>query len=223
MMKPFRFYTITNEERRSLQADQSRGLEIVQTALPVARRLATTGGIYAPIHPEDEACLQNMHLLIQAYDTPLLEDILAKLYKVAALRSSDVGILTGRIQELFLQREPERALAELGTLLSLPIDQATPEQRVVHIPDEWPGPRYTLGQIYIRPAIEEGKRTERLYLVGIEYHHQTNWPSDPIEQYWLLRLFDPEDGNTYEFSEAELTAYLRREKRADDSENEVEE
>jgi hypothetical protein len=111
-MPAFEFYTSSEEEQAQLRGDPRRCVELLRACKRLADRLAGTSGIYTPLDAVDEGLLQGFHLVQQAYEGYEHEGAFDLLCQCAGLRHSDAGLLSGRVQTLFAEREPVRFDAE---------------------------------------------------------------------------------------------------------------
>lgn len=108
----FAFYTMTEEEQAAFRQNPRRCVALLRPCKPLADRLAREGGIYAPLSLDDERLLQSFHLVAQSHEGYQYEGTFDLLCQQAGLLHSDVGLLGGRVQTLFQQREPVRYEAE---------------------------------------------------------------------------------------------------------------
>lgn len=111
-MPAFEFYTSSLEDQEQLRDDPRRCVEILRACKPLANKLAGTSGIYTPLEAEEECLLQGFHDVQQAHEGYEYEGAFDQLCSQAGLRHSDAGLLAGRVQTLFAEREPVRYEAE---------------------------------------------------------------------------------------------------------------
>lgn len=116
-MAAFEFYAMSKEDQAALRENPRRCVALLRPCKPLADRLAATGGIYAPLSVDDERLLQGFHLVAQSHEGYLHERTFDQLSKQAGLLHSDVGLLWGRVQTLFQQREPVLYEAEAYVIL----------------------------------------------------------------------------------------------------------
>jgi hypothetical protein len=113
----FEFYTMSEEDQAALRENPRRCVALLRPCKPLADKLAATGGIYAPLSVDDERLLQGFHLVQQSHEGYEYEGAFDQVCGQAGLLHSDVGLLGGRVQTLFAEREPVRYEAEAYALL----------------------------------------------------------------------------------------------------------
>lgn len=113
----FQFYRATNEDQERLRGDERQCIMLLRACKPLATKLATVAGVYTPLTEEDERLLQGFHLVQQAYTGYKYESILDGLCDSAGLLHSDAGLLSGRVESLFREREPLLYQAEAIALV----------------------------------------------------------------------------------------------------------
>lgn len=74
-------------------------------------------GISTLLDAADERVLQGFHLVQQAFEGPQYEASFGLLCHQAELRHSDAGLLAGRVQTLFAEREAVRYEAEANATI----------------------------------------------------------------------------------------------------------
>ncbi len=116
-MAAFEFYAMSQEDQAALRENPRRCVALLRPCKPLADRLAVTGGIYAPLSLDDERLLQSFHLVQQSHEGYQYERAFDQLSQQAGLLHSDVGLLWGRVQTLFQQREPVLYEAEAYAIL----------------------------------------------------------------------------------------------------------
>ena len=116
-MAAFAFYALSEEDQATLRENPRRCVALLRPCKPLADTLAREGGIYAPLSVDDERLLQAFHLVAQSHEGYQYEGAFDQLCQQAGLLHSDVGLLGGRVQTLFQQREPVRYEAEAYALL----------------------------------------------------------------------------------------------------------
>jgi len=116
-MAAFEFYAMPEEDQTALRENPRRCVALLRPCKPLADKLAVTGGIYAPLSVDDERLLQAFHLVAQSHEGYLYERAFDQLSQQAGLLHSDVGLLWGRVQTLFQQREPVLYEAEAYAIL----------------------------------------------------------------------------------------------------------
>ncbi len=105
-MGAFHFYAMSEEDQAALRENPRRCIALLRPCKPLADKLAGTGGIYTPLSVDDELMLQAFHLVQQSHEGVYYEGAFDQLCSQAGLLHSDVGLLAGRVQTLFQQREP---------------------------------------------------------------------------------------------------------------------
>ncbi len=113
----FEFYTMSEEDQAALRENPRRCVALLRPCKPLADKLAATGGIYAPLSVDDERLLQGFHLVQQSHEGYEYEGAFDQVCGQAGLLHSDVGLLGGRVQTLFAEREPVRYEAEAYAIL----------------------------------------------------------------------------------------------------------
>jgi hypothetical protein len=111
-MAAFEFYLMSEEDQVALRDDLRQSVALLRPCKLLANRLASSGGISTPLNADDERLLQGFHLVAQAYEGYRHEGAFDRLCQEAGLWHSDVGLLAGRVQTLFAEREPVRYEAE---------------------------------------------------------------------------------------------------------------
>ena len=113
----FQFYAASDEEQERLRNNPEQCLMFLQACKALATKLATVAGIYTPLTEEDEEVLQSFHLVQQAYPGYEHEGKLDELCSRAGLLPSDTGLLVGRVETLFHERQPTIYQAEAIALM----------------------------------------------------------------------------------------------------------
>jgi hypothetical protein len=113
----FEFYTMSEEDQAALRENQRRGVALLRPCKPLADRLACDGGIYASLSADDERLLQGFHLVAQSFQGYEHEGAFDQICQRAGLLHSDVGLLAGRVETLYRQREPALYQAETISIL----------------------------------------------------------------------------------------------------------
>ena len=116
-MPAFEFYISSEEDQTQLRDDPRRCIELLRACKELADRLAGTSGIYTLLDATDEGLLQGFHLVQQAHGGYRDERAFDQLCQRAGLRHSDVGLLAGRVEMLFAEREPVRYEAEAYAII----------------------------------------------------------------------------------------------------------
>ncbi len=117
MAVPFRFYSLTEEDKVVLRGNTRRCVALLRPCKPLADKLALAGGVSAPLTQDDERLLQGFHIVQQAHEGYVYEGRFDELCGQAGLLPSDAGLLTGRVQTLYRQREPALYEAEAYALI----------------------------------------------------------------------------------------------------------
>lgn len=105
-MAAFAFYALSEEEQSALRQNPRRCVALLRPCKPLADQLAHEGGISAPLSMDDEQLLQGFHLIAQSFQSYQYESVFHQLCQQAGLLPSDVGLLSGRVETLYRQREP---------------------------------------------------------------------------------------------------------------------
>jgi hypothetical protein len=116
-MVPFQFYALSEEDQAALRENPRRCIALLRPCKPLADKLAATGGIYASLTKDDERLLQGFHLVQQSHEGYEHEGAFDQVCSRAGLLHSDVGLLGGRLQMLFQQREPALYEAEAYSII----------------------------------------------------------------------------------------------------------
>ena len=83
----------------------------------LADKLAREGGICAPLSVDEERLLQAFHLVQQSHEGYRYEGAFDQLCQQVGLLHSDVGLLGGRVETLFAEREPALYEAEAYSII----------------------------------------------------------------------------------------------------------
>ena len=113
----FNFREASEEERMALRSDPERCISLLGACKDLASRIAADAGVYTTLSEDDERVLQHFHWVSDAHQGYQYEGTFEQLYKQAGLLHSDIGLLIGRIQTLYLEKEPILALAEAESIL----------------------------------------------------------------------------------------------------------
>ena len=113
----FEFYAMSEEDQAALRGNPRRCVALLRPCKPLANKLAATGGIYAPLSIDAERLLQGFHLVQQSHEGYRYEGAFDQLCGQAGLLHSDAGLLAGRVQTLFAEREPVLYEAEAYSIL----------------------------------------------------------------------------------------------------------
>lgn len=116
-MAAFEFYAMSKEDQAALRENQRRCVALLRPCKPLADKLAREGGIYAPLSVDDERLLQGFHLVQQSHEGYEYEGAFDQVCSRAGLLHSDVGLLGGRVQTLFAEREPVLYEAEAYSII----------------------------------------------------------------------------------------------------------
>ena len=116
-MNPFRFHALSEEDRAKLRRDERQCIKALRACQPLANKLANSAGIYTPLDADEEQRLQAFHEVTQAFEGYEYEGASDWLSSQAGLRPSDIGLLTGRVETLYREREPAQAEAETIAML----------------------------------------------------------------------------------------------------------
>lgn len=116
-MAAFQFYAMSEEDQAALRENPRRCVALLRPCKPLADRLAMTGGIYAPLSVDDERLLQGFHLVAQSFQDYRHEGAFDEICQQAGLLHSDAGLLEGRVETLYRQREPALYEAETISIL----------------------------------------------------------------------------------------------------------
>lgn len=121
-MNPFRFYALSEPERAALRYQERRCIEVLHACKPLAGKLTTVAGVYTPLDDAEEQVLQMFHEFAQAHEGEAYRGAFDLLCQQAGLLHSEVGLLEGRVEMLFYEREPAQAkvrvMATIKRLLS---------------------------------------------------------------------------------------------------------
>jgi hypothetical protein len=117
MTTTFQFWSLPEEEQERLRDDEQWCIRLLQASKTLATKLAVTRGILTPLTEDDERRLQGFHLVQQAYQGDEYELMFDQLTTRAGLLPSDVGLLEGRVEELFRERQPVVYQAEAIALM----------------------------------------------------------------------------------------------------------
>jgi hypothetical protein len=109
----FNFRELSREDRVALRLDADWCIRVLAACKTLASRMAADAGIFTLLDEEDERALQDFHWVADAHTGDEHEGLFEQRYKQAGLLHSDVGLLSGRIQALFLAYEPILAQSEL--------------------------------------------------------------------------------------------------------------
>jgi hypothetical protein len=113
----FQFHAASDEDQEQLRGDPEQGIALLSACKPLADKLASDAGIYTPLTEEDEQALAGFHLVQQAYTGYEYESEFDELCHSAGLLPSDAGLLGGRVEALFREREPVVYQAEAIALM----------------------------------------------------------------------------------------------------------
>jgi hypothetical protein len=113
----FEFYTMSEEDQAALRGNPRRCVALLRPCKPLADKLAATGGVSAPLSVDDERLLQGFHLVQQSHEGYRYEGAFDQLCGQAGLQHSDAGLLVGRVEILFQQREPALYKAEARSMI----------------------------------------------------------------------------------------------------------
>lgn len=116
-MNTFRFRALSEEDRAKLRGNEHLCIGVLRACQPLANKLATSAGIYTPLDADEEQCLQTFHEVTQAFEGYEHEGAFDWLRSQADLLPSDIGLLTGRVETLYWEREPAQAQAETIAML----------------------------------------------------------------------------------------------------------
>ncbi len=116
-MAAFQFYAMSQEDQIALRENPRRCVALLRPCKPLADRLAREGGIYAPLSVDDELLLQGFHLVAQSFQDYQHEGAFDEICQQAGLLHSDAGLLEGRVETLYRQREPALYEAETISIL----------------------------------------------------------------------------------------------------------
>jgi len=108
---------LPQENQAALRVNPRRCIALLRPCKPLADKLAATGGIYASLTEDDERLLQGFHLVQQSHEGYEYEGAFDQVCSRAGLLHSDVGLLGGRVQMLFQQREPVLYEAEASSII----------------------------------------------------------------------------------------------------------
>jgi hypothetical protein len=113
----FRFHALSEEDRAELRRDERQCIEALRACQFLASKLANGAGIYTPLDADEEQRLQAFHEVTQAFEGYEYEGAFDWLSSQAGLLPSDIGLLTGRVETLYREREPAQAQAETIAML----------------------------------------------------------------------------------------------------------
>lgn len=99
---PFRFYALSEQERAALRRQERRCIEVLHACKSLASKLATVAGVYTPLDEVEEQVLQMFHEFAQAHEGEAYIGAFDLLCKQAGLLHSEVGLLEGRVEMLFI-------------------------------------------------------------------------------------------------------------------------
>ncbi len=116
-MATFEFYAMSEKDQAALRENPRRCVALLRPCKPLADKLAREGGIYAPLSVDDERLLQAFHLVQQSHEGYQYEGAFDQLCGQVGLLHSDVGLLAGRVEALYRQREPALYKAETISIL----------------------------------------------------------------------------------------------------------
>ncbi len=118
-MATFDFGEASEEARAALRGNPHRCMKVLSACRELATRLGTTSGIDTPLSEQDEAVLQGFHWVLDAHTCRLgqYDGAFEQLCRLAGLRPSDRGLLSGRIRRLYQAREPVQYAAEIHALI----------------------------------------------------------------------------------------------------------
>ena len=116
-MATFEFYAMSEKDQAALRENPRRCVALLRPCKPLADKLAREGGIYAPLSVDDERLLQAFHLVQQSHEGYQYEGAFDQLCGQAGLLHSDAGLLGGRVETLYRQREPALYKAETISIL----------------------------------------------------------------------------------------------------------
>ena len=116
-MNAFRFHALSEEDRAKLRQDERLCIEALRACQSLADKFATSEGIYTPLEADEEQRLQAFHEVTQAFEGYEYEGAFDWLASQAGLLPSDIGLLTGRVEALYREREPAQAQAETIAML----------------------------------------------------------------------------------------------------------
>lgn len=118
----FRFYALPEQERAVLRRQERRCIEVLHACTPLASKLATVAGVYTPLDDAEEQMLQMFHEFAQAYEGEAYRGAFGLLCKQAGLLHSEVGLLEGRVEMLFYEREPAQAKVRIMATIQRLLD-----------------------------------------------------------------------------------------------------
>jgi hypothetical protein len=116
-MPTFALYASSEEEQAHLRCESQRCVELLRGCQPLAEKLAATGGLSAPLDGGDERVLQDFHLVQQAFAGSGDKGDFERLCRQAGLRERMTGVLAGRVQTLYQEREPVLYEAEAYAII----------------------------------------------------------------------------------------------------------
>lgn len=127
-MNSFRFHALPEEDCAKLRGEQHQCIEALCACKPLANKLASSAGIYTQLEAEEEQLLQTFHEVTQAFEGYEHEGAFDWLASRAGLLPSDIGLLTGRVETLYREREPAQAQAETIAMLHQWLQRGQPPQ-----------------------------------------------------------------------------------------------
>jgi hypothetical protein len=113
-MGDFQFWSLSAEECARLRNDPNRCISLLSACKRLSTKLATMVGIDTLSDSEDELLLQGFHRVQLAFMGYEHEGEFDELCHRASSLPSDAGLLAGRVESLYQQREP--ALYEAETI-----------------------------------------------------------------------------------------------------------
>lgn len=116
-MEPIQFWSLSQQEQEQLRDDPPQCIALLQRCKTLAMALAMGAGVYEPLTPEDEQNLYEFHRVQQAHMGDVYAGTFDSLCHDAGLRHSDAGLLAGRVQTLYQEREPVRYHDEAVALI----------------------------------------------------------------------------------------------------------
>ena len=116
-MPAFAFYASSEDDQARLRSESHRCVALLRGCQPLAEKLATTGGIAAPLNEEDERVLQGFHLVQQAFGGLQDRGAFEQVCRQAGLGQREMGVLAGRVHMLYQEREPVLYEAETYVII----------------------------------------------------------------------------------------------------------